>query len=145
MLIALLVVLGVDLVVVVALVALVLGRRRWLKRQPGEFPGAIRVSSGTVHGLRSGWRRGHGRWVRDVLVWNPAPLTLRTVLLPIDRLLAERVPTADVKRLGDHPVAIRFASDDAEVEVAARAEHRELAAGPLTLPPPTASSHERKR
>jgi hypothetical protein len=47
MLIALLVALGVDLIVVVGFAALVLGRKRWLKRQPGEFPGAIRVSSGT--------------------------------------------------------------------------------------------------
>jgi ABC-type transporter Mla subunit MlaD len=55
MLIALLAVLGVDLVVLVAFAALVLGRRRWLKRQPGEFAGAIRVTSGEINGLgRSG-------------------------------------------------------------------------------------------
>ena len=34
MLIALLVVLGVDLIVVVAFAASVFGRRRWLKQQP---------------------------------------------------------------------------------------------------------------
>jgi hypothetical protein len=51
MLIALLAILGVDLIVVVAFAAFVLGRRRWLKRQPGEFAGAIRVSSGDVEGL----------------------------------------------------------------------------------------------
>jgi hypothetical protein len=41
MLIALLAILGVDLIVIVAFAAFVLGRRRWLKRQPGEFAGAI--------------------------------------------------------------------------------------------------------
>ena len=37
MLIALLAVLGVDLIVLVVFAVLVVGRRRWLKRQPGEF------------------------------------------------------------------------------------------------------------
>jgi hypothetical protein len=36
-LIALLVALGVDLIVVVGFAALVLGRKRWLKRQPGRI------------------------------------------------------------------------------------------------------------
>jgi uncharacterized iron-regulated membrane protein len=36
MLIALLAILGVDLIVIAVFV---LGRRRWLKRQPGEFAG----------------------------------------------------------------------------------------------------------
>jgi hypothetical protein len=72
MLIALLAILGVDLIVVVAFAAFVLGRRRWLKRQPGEFAGAIRVSGGDVDGLSPKWKRGSGRWVRDVLVWQGA-------------------------------------------------------------------------
>ena len=72
MLIALLAILGVDLIVIVALAAFVLGRRRWHKRQPGEFAGAIRVSGGDVDGLSPKWKRGSGRWVRDVLVWSKA-------------------------------------------------------------------------
>jgi hypothetical protein len=68
MLIALLAVLGVDLIVIVAFVAFVLARRRCLKRQRGEFLGAVRVSRGDVQGLRPKWKRGSGRWVRDVLV-----------------------------------------------------------------------------
>ena len=39
MLIALLVVLGVDLVVVLALALLLVGHNRWLKKQPGAFAG----------------------------------------------------------------------------------------------------------
>ena len=87
MLIALLVVLGVDLIVIVAFAALVLGRRRWVKRQPGVFAGAIRVKSGDIDGLGPKWKRSSGHWVRDVLVWNKAPLLLTNELVPIDRRL----------------------------------------------------------
>jgi hypothetical protein len=138
MVIALLVVLGVDLIVIVAFAALVLGRRRWLKRQPGQFAGAIRVSSGDIDGLKPKWKRGSGRWVRDVLVWSKAPLMFRNELVPVDRLSGERESKAgEVKRLGDQPVAIEFASDGAKIEVAAKAEHRALVTGPWT----TASAH----
>jgi hypothetical protein len=138
MVIALLAVLGVDLIVIVAFAALVLGRRRWLKRQPGQFAGAIRVSSGDIDGLKPKWKRGSGRWVRDVLVWSKAPLMYRNELVPVDRLSGERESKAgEVKRLGDQPVAIEFASDGAKIEVAAKAEHRALVTGPWT----TASAH----
>lgn len=142
MLIALLVVLGVDLIVVVALASLVLGRRRWLKRQPGEFTGAIRVSSGDIDGLSPKWKRGSGRWVRDVLVWSKAPLMFRNELVPVDRLSGEHQARAgEVKRLGDSPVVVEFTADGAKIEVAAKAEHRELVTGPLMTPAALASPH----
>jgi hypothetical protein len=50
MLIALLVVLDVDLIVMVAVLAVVLARRLWVS-QPGAFRGAIRVTEGEVPGL----------------------------------------------------------------------------------------------
>jgi len=136
MLIALLIVLGVDLIVVVAFAAFVFGRRRWLKRQPGEFAGKIRVSGGDVDGLSPKWKRGSGRWVRDVFVWTRAPLLVRNELVPVDRLCGEHPGHADgLKRLGDKPVVIEFASGDAKIEVAARAEHRALVTGPMTASP----------
>jgi hypothetical protein len=55
MLIALLAVLGVDLIVLVAFVAIVITRKRWVKRRPGAFRGVIRVASGEVDGLRPKW------------------------------------------------------------------------------------------
>jgi hypothetical protein len=135
-LIALLVVLGVDLAVVVAFAVFMLGRRRWLKRQPGEFAGAIRVSSGDVDGLGPKWKRGSGRWVRDVLVWTRAPLLVRNELVPVDRLCGENPAHADgVKRLGDKPVVIEFASGGAKIEVAGRAEQQALVTGPMTASP----------
>ena len=140
MLIALLIALGVDLVVVVAFAVFVFTRRRWLKRQPGEFAGAIRVSSGDVDGLSRKWKRGSGRWVRDVFVWTKAPLMVRNELVPVDRLCGEDPAHAGgLKRLGDKPVVVEFASGGAKIEVAGRAEHHALVTGPMTASPTPAS------
>ena len=46
MLIALLAMLGVDLIVIVGVLAVVLSGKRWVMRQPGASRGAIRVASG---------------------------------------------------------------------------------------------------
>jgi hypothetical protein len=135
MLIALLIVLGVDLIVLVAFGALVLGRKRWLKRQPGQFAGAIRVSSGDLDGLGPKWKHGSGRWVGHVLVWNKAPLLFRTELVPVDRLSGERpAHPGEVKRLGDRPVVIEFATNGAKIEVTAKTEHHGLVTGPFMSP-----------
>src|SRR3954454_653938 len=131
MLIALLAVLGVDLIVIVVLLALVLSRKRWVKRQPGSFRGVIRVSSGEIDGLRSKWGRGYGRWVRDVLVWTKAPFFFRNEFVATDGLDQQRpaVP-GEVKRLGDHPIVARLRIDDATVEIAAHGDAGELLLGP---------------
>src|SRR5580700_9173619 len=89
MLIALLAVLGVNLWVIVALLAVVLTRKRWVSHQPGAFKGAIRVIEGDVPGLRPRWKRGYGRWVRDILVWTKAPLLFRNELVLADGLAGE--------------------------------------------------------
>ena len=131
MLAALLAVLGVDLIVIVVLVAVVLLRKRWVKRQPGAFSGAIRVADGEVDGLRPKWSRGYGRWVRDVLVWTKPPALLRNELLAIDGLDEQRAAhDHEVKRLGDHPVVNRVKMGSAMVEIATREEDRELVVGP---------------
>jgi hypothetical protein len=133
MLIALFAILGVSLIVLVVVAAIVLGRKRWLKEQAGQFFGAVRVTSGEVHGLKPKWKRGSGRWVRDVFVWSKGPFLYRDELIPVDRLSGERkARPGEVKRLGDEPVVIGFASDDATLEVAAKAEHGALVRGPWT-------------
>jgi hypothetical protein len=81
MLIALLALLGVDLAALLALAAFVVTRKRWVKRQPRAFRGAIRVTGGEVDGLSPKWRRGYGRWVRDVLVWTKGPFLFRNELV----------------------------------------------------------------
>jgi hypothetical protein len=131
MLVALLVMLGVNLAVIVALAATVVGRKRWVKRQPGAFRGAIRVSSGDVDDLRPKWSRGYGRWVRDVFVWTKAPLLFRNEILAVDGLVDQRAAGPDeIKRLGDQPTVIRLDVADATVEVAASNENVQLMLGP---------------
>ena len=135
MLIALLALLGVDLIVVVALLALVLSRKRWVKRQPGSFRGAIRVSSGDIDGLRPKWGRGYGRWVRDVLVWTKGPFLFRNELVAADDLDEQRPARPDeVKRLGDHPLVVQLSVGSATVEVAAHDDQSELLLGPYRKP-----------
>jgi hypothetical protein len=130
MLIALLAVLGVDLIVIVLVAAGVLWRRRWISRQPGAFQGAIRVADGELHGVGSEWSRGYGRWVRDVLVWTKAPLLFRNELVVVDRMHEERTAAAgELKRLGDHPIVAAFSSGATRVEVAASGEQRERLLG----------------
>ncbi|MDA0167274.1 DUF2550 family protein [Solirubrobacter ginsenosidimutans] len=135
MLIALLAVLGVDLIVVVALLALVLSRKRWVKRRPGAFHGAIRVTGGAIDGLGPKWHRGYGHWVRDVFVWTKAPMLFRNALIPIDGAdEPQAARPGEVKRLGDHPVVVRVRTGGATAEIAVRGDDSELARGPRNTP-----------
>src|SRR3954447_10440341 len=131
MLIALLAVLGVNLIVIVVLLGVVLARKRWVKRQPESFRGVIRVSRGDVDGLRSKWRRGYGRWVRDVLVWTKGPFFFRNELVAADGLDAQRpAGSGEVKRLGDHPIVVQIRVGSAVVEVATPDDEIEGLLGP---------------
>jgi hypothetical protein len=131
MLIALLAVLGVNLIVIVALLAFVVSRKRWIKQRPGAFQGAIRVADGEVEGLGAKWKRGYGRWVREVLVWTKAPFLFRNELVPGDGLTGERPAGPDApKRLGGGAIVIELASGAAMVEIAASGEQRDLLRGP---------------
>jgi hypothetical protein len=142
MLIALLAVLGVDLIVIVVLLGVLLSRRRWVSHQPGAFKGAIRVVDGEASGLGSKWKRGYGRWVRDVLVWTKAPALFRNELVAVDGL-ADAIRAAEpgeVKRLGNAPSVVGLTADGgARVEVATPADSRERALGPFAAPVPPAS------
>ena len=139
MLIALLAVLGVDLIVIVVLLGVMLTRRRWVSHQPDAFKGAIRVVDGEVSGLGPKWKRGYGRWVRDVLVWTKAPFLFRNELVAVDGL-ADAVRAAEpgeVKRLGSEPVIVPLAADGgARVEVATPVDSRERALGSVAPAPP---------
>ena len=131
MLIALLAVLGVDLIVLVAFAAFVFARKRWVKRRPGSFRGVIRVASGEVDGLGPKWGRGYGHWVRDVLVWTKGPFLFRNELVATDDLQEHRPALpGEVKRLGDDPAVIRVGAGSAAIEVAAHGHDAELLAGP---------------
>lgn len=139
MLIALLAVLGVDLMVIVVLLAAVLSRRRWVMRQPGAFRGAIRIADGQIEGLRIEWKAGYGRWVRDVLVWTKAPFFFRNAILATDGAGETRSARPDeVKRLGDHPVVVRVRMGPAAVELAAREDAGDRLRGPYSAASVTA-------
>jgi hypothetical protein len=143
MLIALLAVLGVDLIVIVVLLGVVLTRRRWVSHRPGAFKGAIRTVDGEVSGLGPKWQRGYGRWVRDVLVWTKAPFLFRNELAAIDGLAGGARPAkpGEVKRLGNAPVIVPLAADGgARVEIAAASDDHRRALGPLE--PPAAAPAE---
>jgi Protein of unknown function (DUF2550) len=130
MLIALLAVLGVDLSVIVVLLAVVLARKRWVSHQPGAFKGAIRIIDGDVPGLKTKWKRGYGRWVREILVWTKAPFLFRNELVAADG------PAGDA-RGAKHPTIVPLtAGGGARIEVAASAAGRERASGPFAAPAP---------
>ncbi|MGK2963263.1 MAG: hypothetical protein ACSLFK_14155 [Gemmatimonadaceae bacterium] len=97
--IAVLALFGVDLVVIVVFLGFVLGRKRWVKRQPGAFKGAIRLVDGELEGIAPKWHRGYGHWVRDVLVWTKGPFLFRNELLPGDGVEEQRTAASgEVKR-----------------------------------------------
>jgi hypothetical protein len=145
MLIALLVLLGVDLIAIVAFVAFVVTRKRWVKRQPGAFHGAIRVSGGEIDGLRPKWSRGYGRWVRDILVWTKGPFLFRNELVTADSLDGQRrAEPNEIKRLGE-PIVARVRAGAATVDLAAQSDDAELLLGPYGPPAGTtlsAAAHE---
>jgi hypothetical protein len=131
MLIALLALLGVNLIVIVAFAGSVLSRKRWVKRQRGAFRCVIRVADGEIDGLRPKWRRGYGRWVRDILVWTKGPFLFRNELVAVDGLERQRAARhGEVKRLGDHPVVIRLEVSGAIVEVATSGDDSRPLLGP---------------
>jgi len=133
MLIALLALIGVDLIVIVVLLAGVLGRKHWITRQPGAFKGAVRVVDGDVPGLGVKWTRGYGRWVRDILVWTKAPFLFRNELVLADSLLtgARAAKPGEVKRLGKHPTVLVVAVEGGGRIDIASADGPERALGPF--------------
>ena len=149
MLIALLALIGVDLIVIVVLLAGVLGRKHWITRQPGAFKGAVRVVDGDVPGLGVKWTRGYGRWVKEILVWTKAPFLFRNELVVADSLIAGARPAkqGEVKRLGKHPIVLTVAVEGgARIELAS-ADGPERALGPFaaTSDPETVQPVNRPR
>jgi hypothetical protein len=57
----------------------------------------------------------------------------RNELIPVDRLCGEQSVHPGVKRLGDNPVVIGFSPGAARIELAAKAGHRDLVTGLLSV------------
>lgn len=132
MLIALLAVLGVDLIVIAAIALAQIGRRRWLARR-GAFPARVWLVQGKSDELSEKKRMGRARWIRNVLVFSPAPFFVSNNILLIDGVQGapRPAPPGEVKRLGSDPVIFLLATDGATVALAARGEHRQVAIAPF--------------
>lgn len=126
MVVALLAILGVDLIVIVAVGGLVLSERRGVARHKARSPerSGSRTDSSTAAEKSGG--RGYGRWVCDLLIGTHGPLLLRHRVMAADVDREQTVSPEGVKRLGDDPLATTLRIGGATVEVATRREHREL-------------------
>ena len=95
----------------------------------------IRVTGGEVPGLGMKWRRGYGRWVREILVWAKAPLLFRNELVVADAAAgaARAADPGEVRRVGEHAAMVALAVGGARIEVAAWAGGCERAAGPFAV------------
>lgn len=124
MLIALLAILGVDLIVIVALALALIGRRRWLSRR-GAFPARVWLVEGDSEELSEKKKMGRARWIRNVLVFSPAPSFFMNKILLIDGVQGASRPAlpGEVKRLGSDPVIVLLATDGATVALATGGEH----------------------
>ena len=132
MLIALLAFLGVDLIVIVALVLVLIARRRWLARR-GAFPARVWLVEGHSDELSEKKRKGRARWIRNVLVFSHGPFLLLNDILLIDGVQGIPRPAlpGEVKRLGTDPVIILFETDGATVSLAADGENTPEAMAPF--------------
>ena len=138
--IAIIAILALELIVMALLAVMVVRKRRWVKRQPGEFTGAIRTTRGMVDGLGPEWMRGSGRWVPDVIIWNKGPIMYRTRVFPVDVLWGVRpAHPGEVKGLGEQPVIAEFHSHSATIQIAVRLEDRPLVVAPQRAAPPAAA------
>jgi len=133
---ALLVLLLVDLALIVALLGVLLHRRSTVTGRRGAFKGKLRVAEGELEGLSREWTSGYGHWVRDVLVWDVAPLLVRTRLIPVDGTDASGIHLGpgDLHGLGKRPVvAPLLVGRQQRLELAASEEDRDLALGPFAV------------
>ena len=120
MLVALLVVLGVDLLVIAGLVTAMVLRRRWLSRHEA-FKCRMRVVEGAVEGARRKWKSGRARWVGDVLVFSPSPLLFGSWLMPVTGASDEPhwATGKEGKGLGEGSVVGRLVIEGGAVALAA--------------------------
>jgi hypothetical protein len=133
---ALLAILGVPLWLVVGALAGSLWSRRHFRNSPGVFPAKVRLNSGTFDGLSESWPpvAAYARWVHDVLLVNKGLALVRTQPLPVAAAegRVEQADPQEIKRLGNHPVLLRFRLDNgAIIQLAAPGEARSLACGPF--------------
>ena len=138
MVIILLSLLGIPLWFLVCLIGVAVVRRRWLQSRPGAFPCAARVGTGQLDLIGEKWKRGVGRWERDVLIFAKVPSLYSFAAAAVDSLIATDVRPAqpkEVRFMGDSLVVVPFVvASGTRVELAVKPEHLPRSAGPFELP-----------
>ena len=134
MVIALLALLGVDLIVIVVLLGIMLSRLRWVSHQPGAFKGAIRV----VDGEAPGWEpSGSAAMAAGSAICSSGP---RRRCCSVTSWCPPAAEPGEVKRVGSDPMIVPLAADGgARVEVAAAGDDRGRALGLLAVSAPSPS------
>ncbi len=138
MLWATLALLGVPMWLVVGGLAVMFWSRSRFKKQDGVFATKMRLESGSAPGVGEKWppMSSFALWVHDVLMVhkglglvNVSPLGVAAVEGP-----AQTADSEEVKRLGEHPVVLRFRLDDGAVlQMALPGDALELAQGPFSI------------
>ena len=126
---AILALVGVPLWLCALGIFAVVTRNRSLRQRPGSVPVRLRKE-------RDGrWRPGHAIWVHDVLAFRGSPAAWAESLVQVgavSHVHAERDRLEGIHRLGDDVVVATFALvPDGSLQLAARAEHRDLLLGPF--------------
>jgi hypothetical protein len=138
MLIAILIFLGIPIWFVIVLIGVAIMRRRWVKSRPGAFPCAARVASGRLDLIGDAWKRGFGRWERDVFIFAKVPSLHSFAAVAVDSLSATDVRPArpkEVRFMGDSLVVVPFVvASGARLELAVKPEYLPLVAGPFEPP-----------
>jgi hypothetical protein len=124
---------GVPLWFCAAAIGVLIYRNRALRKRGGNVPVRLRTGEGQR------WVRGHGIWVHDVFGFRGSPAAWSERLLWVTDTSVrpatedERKGAKGIHGLGDDPIVVTFeAAGAGPVEVAARAEHRNL----LEVPDP---------
>lgn len=134
MLIALLAVLGVDLIVVVLLLAGVVARSRWVRHQSGAFRGIVRIVDGQVPHLSGKADAATGDGSGTSSSGPRHRSTSAKALAPIDTVMSISKPTRKVRRLGDNPRVVTLTTRTGYLDITVRAEDVVLVAGEFRSP-----------
>jgi hypothetical protein len=132
MLIALLAIIGVDLIVSVVFAIVVSGCRWWVRHHAGAFAGPALVADGDLAEFGTRRRRGDGRWVRDVLVWTPVPRCLRNAIVAVDGVDRVRAAPGKVHRMGADPLVITVITGAARLAMTVNGSDAVLVTAPST-------------
>ena len=120
---------GVPLWLCAVGIFVLLRRNSWLRSRPGSVPVRMRPAG------KKRWLPGHGVWVHDVFAFRGSPAAWKEALVWVAGATVRPATDAErkgLRRIGEEPIVATFAlAGGGEIELAARAEDRELLLGAL--------------